>query len=72
MNDSELHWSQEALELLKKIPEQVRPMAQQMMELYAGQQGLKEITKDLMQDVRTSFESPYGEQQHCPFTSEVA
>ena len=30
-----MQWSDEALELLEKIPDEVRPMAKQMMELYA-------------------------------------
>ncbi len=72
MNSTALRWSEEALQLLDKIPDQVRPMAQQMMEMYVAQQGLEEITKDLMQNLRASFESQYGEQQKCPFTGEVA
>ncbi|MFQ5582290.1 MAG: PCP reductase family protein [Mariprofundaceae bacterium] len=65
-----LHWSEEALELLEKIPDEVRPMARQMMELYARQQGIDSITEELMKDVRANFESQYGEQKKCPFTGE--
>ena len=62
-----MQWSDEALELLGKIPDEVRPMAKQMMELYAEQQGIEQITDDLMKDIRQSFESQYGEQKKCPF-----
>ncbi len=67
-SDTPFVWSDEALELLTRIPDEVRPMAKQMMELYAGQQGLETITKDIMQDVRAGFESQYGAQPKCPFT----
>lgn len=60
-------WSDDALELLEKIPDEVRPMAKQMMELYAEQQGIENITDDLMKDIRKSFESQYGEQKKCSF-----
>jgi len=60
-------WSDEALELLEKIPDEIRPMAKQMMELYAKQQGIENITDDLMKDIRQSFESQYGDQKKCPF-----
>lgn len=62
-----MQWSDDALELLEKIPDEVRPMAKQMMELYAEQQGIKNITDDLMKDIRQSFESQYGDQKKCPF-----
>jgi hypothetical protein len=65
-----MQWSDEALELLEKIPDEVRPMAKQMMELYAKQQGIDTITDEIMKDVRASFESQYGEQKKCPFTAE--
>ncbi|MDX8403629.1 MAG: PCP reductase family protein [Mariprofundaceae bacterium] len=65
-----MQWSDEALGLLEKIPDEIRPMAKQMMELYASQQGIDSITDDLMKDVRKSFESQYGEQQKCPFKSD--
>ena len=62
-----MQWSDDALELLEKIPDEVRPMAKQMMELYAEQQGIENITDDLMKDIRQSFESQYGDQKKCPF-----
>jgi hypothetical protein len=63
-----MQWSDDALELLEKIPDEVRPMAKQMMELYAEQQGIENITDDLMKDIRKSFESQYGDQKApCPF-----
>jgi len=46
-------------------------MAKQMMEIYAAQQGLEQITSNIMQDVRAQFESQYGAQQRCPFTHEA-
>jgi len=65
-----MQWSGDALELLEKIPDEIRPMAKQMMELYAREQGIGSITDDLMKDVRKSFEAQYGEQKKCPFTSD--
>jgi hypothetical protein len=65
-----MQWSAEALELLEKIPDEIRPMAKQMMELYAKQQGMECITDHVMKEVRKSFESQYGEQKKCPFTAE--
>ena len=66
-----MQWNDEALELLEKIPDEVRPMAKQMMELYAEQQGIESITDDLMKDIRKSFESQYGDQKaSCPFNGE--
>ena len=63
-----MQWSDEALELLGKIPDDVRPMAKQMMELYAQQQGIENITDDLMKDIRKNFEMQYGDQKApCPF-----
>jgi hypothetical protein len=67
-----MQWSNEARQLLEKIPAEIRPMAKQMMELYAGQQGIERITDELMRDVRASFESQYGEQKKCPLTGEEA
>lgn len=65
-----MQWSDEALDLLEKIPDEVRPMAKQMMELYAREKGIDSITDDIMKEVRASFESQYGERKKCPFTGE--
>ncbi len=67
-----MQWSNKALELLEKIPDEVRPMARQMMELYAREKGIEKITDDLMNEIRNSFESQYGEQKKCPFDSSDA
>lgn len=70
VEEASMQWSDEALELLEKIPDEIRPMAKQMMELYASQQGIENITDGLMKDVRKGFESQYGEQKKCPFKAE--
>jgi len=62
-----MHWSDDALSLLERIPDEIRPMARQMMEQYAASQGIETISEELMKDVRKNFETRYGEQERCPF-----
>ena len=62
-----MHWSDDALSLLERIPDEIRPMAKQMMEQYAESQGIETISDEMMKDVRKSFEARYGEQARCPF-----
>ena len=67
-----MHWTDDALQLLQRIPEHIQPMAKEMMELYARQEGIETISHELMQDVRKSFEARYGEQERCPFKNDSA
>lgn len=51
----EIAWSDEAKITLDKIPEFVRPMAKEMIENYARDQGATEITAELMKQARAKF-----------------
>lgn len=48
----ELTWKPEALELLKKIPFFVRPVAKKKIEKDALEKGMTEITAEFMEEVR--------------------
>ena len=48
----EIIWAKEAEESLKKVPRMVRSLARKTAEKYAKEKGVKEITVDLMLEVR--------------------
>ncbi len=51
----ELSWSSEAEENLEKVPVFARPMAKKMIEDFAKEKGLAEITPELMREARAKF-----------------
>jgi len=47
-----LQWSAEATERLQRVPEFIRPMARKGIETYAREQGVAEITPNVMEAAR--------------------
>ncbi|MGK7344892.1 MAG: protochlorophyllide oxidoreductase [Candidatus Nitrospinota bacterium M3_3B_026] len=51
----DIHWTEEALKTLEKVPGFVRPMAKTMIENFAMEKGVKEVTIDIMKEARAKF-----------------
>jgi len=51
----EIVWSDEAEEQLRRVPEFVREVARGMIEDFARDEGVKEITPELMKRARAKF-----------------
>lgn len=54
-SDTDLRWTPTAAERLASIPEPFRPMAKSGIEGYAREQGLSEITTDILDAARSHF-----------------
>ncbi len=52
LTDNDIVWTAEAEERLKRIPAFVQPMARRSIISYAKEKGVKEITTNLMDEVR--------------------
>jgi radical SAM protein with 4Fe4S-binding SPASM domain len=63
--EPELRWTPEATERLKRIPSFVRGVVVQRLEHYARRQGAKEVTLELMREVRRSM--PVDFSKRLPF-----
>lgn len=55
MTEKNISWTDEALKALEKVPDFVRPMAKEMIEGYAYDEGAAEITPELMIKARARF-----------------
>lgn len=55
LSDSDIHWTDAALQRLQSIPEFVRPMARQGIEHYARENGYAEIDEKVLGEARGRF-----------------
>jgi len=51
----QIAWSPEAARRLERIPEFIRPMVRQGIERLAAQRGFREVTEDVMDEVRSTL-----------------
>lgn len=52
---SQIGWTEEAHERIERVPSFVRGMVAKAIEVYAAQQGLEEITSNLIEEVKNSW-----------------
>jgi hypothetical protein len=51
----EMHWTPEAQELFKKVPDFVKDWAKQRIEIYAQEKGRDEVTEDDVKEVYEKY-----------------
>jgi hypothetical protein len=55
MTQTELAWKEDALELFKRVPPFIRPTAKIMIEEYARDVGVTEVTAEVIAAARAKF-----------------